>query len=84
MVELILGSGATWEYKYDRIFGMSRGIRGLIDELDISFSWCDPDTSYEEDVTAYVEALRVLRENVIKELASASAAGFIGRSIKEL
>ena len=84
MVERILESGATWEYKYDRIFGMSKGIRALINDLNISFGWSDPDTTYEEDVTAYVEALRKLRDNLVKEIASASAAGFIGRSIKEL
>ena len=77
-------SGTTWEYKYDRIFGMSKGIRALINDLNISFGWSDPDTTYEEDVTAYVEALRKLRDNLVKEIASASAAGFIGRSIKEL
>jgi hypothetical protein len=70
MVERILESGATWEYKFDRIFGMSKGIRALIDGLNISFSWSDPDTTYEEDVTAYVEALRGLRDNLIKEIAS--------------
>ena len=61
-------SGTTWEYKYDRIFNIGPGIRKLIEELGISFEWYDPDTSYEEDVTYYVEALQRLKTNLESEL----------------
>lgn len=91
MVEAIFGSGATWEYKFDRIFGMSNGIRALLNELNISFDWTDPDTTYEEDVTAYVNALRAVKENVVQELERAPAdsvadfaAAFRCQNIKDL
>ena len=44
-----------WRLKYDLIFSFS--IRGQIDVTRISVDWCDPDSSYEEDVRTYVEAL---------------------------
>lgn len=53
-VNEVYESNLSWETKYDLIFSerLSRRIFGLI-RLD----YCDPDTSYEEDVKAFVEAL---------------------------
>jgi len=46
----------SWETKYDLIF--SNSISGEIRELDeIHIDYCDPDTTYQEDVNAYVNAL---------------------------
>lgn len=43
-----------WETKFDLVFKCAREIRELnLKELD----YYDPDTSYEEDVRAYVAAL---------------------------
>lgn len=58
--EKIFESTATWEMKYDLIFGMR--IAQKIRESDLSFDWYDPDTSYEEDVRYYMRALREFRE----------------------
>ena len=69
-VENIFNSECDWEYKYDRIFGYAKHIRTLMDELSISFSYYDPDTSYEEDTRAYVQALLEVKENLLKETAS--------------
>lgn len=46
--------GANWETKYELIF--SERLSKRIDAL-VSIDYCDPDTSYEEDVLAYVNAL---------------------------
>ena len=45
----IYDSSLSWEAKYDLIFS---------DKISkkVSFSWYDPDTSYEEDVTAFIQA----------------------------
>lgn len=45
----IFGSSISWEAKYDLIFS---------DRISkkVSFSWYDPDTSYEEDVMAFMDA----------------------------
>ena len=45
----IYDSSLSWEAKYDLIFS---------DRISkkVSFSWYDPDTSYEEDVTAFIQA----------------------------
>ena len=51
----IAESDASAETKYDLIFGggLSRGLAQIFRP-----EYCDPDTSYEEDVQAYVSALR--------------------------
>jgi len=51
----IFHSEADWEVKYDAIFAMN--IWQKIREAGFGFDWYDPDTSYEEDVTAYFRAL---------------------------
>ena len=52
--ELIWRNDLDWEQKYDRIFSdqISRKVHKLI-HLD----YYDPDTSYEEDVSAFASAL---------------------------
>jgi hypothetical protein len=57
----IVNSTASWEIKYDLIFsnGMSRRVHALL-PLD----YHDPDTTYEEDVRAFVNAF----DDKIKEL----------------
>lgn len=46
---------------YDRVFELhANRVRPALDRMGISFDWCDPDTSYEEDVAAYVHALTEL------------------------
>jgi len=46
----IIASDLDWEEKYDIIFS---------EEISSKFSlkYCDPDTSYEEDVLAFMDAL---------------------------
>ena len=45
----IIASDLEWEDKYDMIFS---------DEISkkVNFNWYDPDTSYEEDVLAFMSA----------------------------
>ena len=50
----IASSPAEWETKYDLIF--SDAISGRIRDLGMAPDYYDPDTSYEEDVMAYVAA----------------------------
>lgn len=61
--DIIKDSRLDWEQKYDCIFDLK--IWQTIDKYGYSFGWFDPDTSYEEDVTAYVKALREFRDDVI-------------------
>ncbi len=53
-----------WEKKYDLIFSDSVSIE--IGKL-ISISCADPDTSYEEDVRAYVKAVNIEHERIIQK-----------------
>ena len=63
--EDIVDSKSTWEFKYDRVFNIySQQIDPLIKELGISFDYYDPDTSYQEDVTAFMGALKELKDNM--------------------
>jgi hypothetical protein len=66
--EDLIESKANWEFKYDLVFQVfSQQIRPLIQELGIRFDYYDPDTSYEEDTMALMNALRELKENLKRE-----------------
>lgn len=49
----------NWELKYDLIFSeeVSRKVFSLIREIGTSLEYYDPDSSYEEDLRAFSEAL---------------------------
>jgi hypothetical protein len=53
----IYDSSISWEAKYDLIFSerISR---------KVSFSWYDPDTSYEEDLTEFMRAFDYYMGNI--------------------
>lgn len=53
-IKQVYNSEFSWKYKYDVIFALAREMR---EYTAISFTWTDPDVGYEEDVTAYYEAL---------------------------
>jgi hypothetical protein len=67
VAEAIFKSEKTWEEKYDQIFRM--GIWQNIRETH-SFDWYDPDTSCEEDVTCYINALISFREEYLEKISS--------------
>lgn len=51
----ISNSGANWNTKYDLIF--SEDVTARIHTLGFYPDYYDPDTSYEEDVKAFISAL---------------------------
>jgi hypothetical protein len=53
----IYDSSILWEAKYDLIFSERISKK-------VSFSWYDPDTSYEEDVTAFMNAFDYYMGNI--------------------
>jgi len=62
----VLQSETDWEFKYNIIFGM-----GIVDDLNnigIQLNYYDPDTTYEEDVRAFVEALNCISGDLEKAL----------------
>lgn len=58
----ITESTADWDVKYDLIFGL--GIHQVIKEVGLNFSYYDPDTSYREDVQAFIRALNEFMESL--------------------
>ena len=62
--EAIVDSNASWETKFNIVFAM--GIHRDIREIEPDFDWYDPDTSYQEDVSSYVLALREWRRDMGK------------------
>lgn len=60
-----------WDLTYSLVFSdnICRRTRTLFNELNISFDYYDPDTSYEEDVRAYADALNE-KVTSIKNLVS--------------
>lgn len=60
--EKILNSDVDWEIKYDSIFNIfSQSIRPLLEKMCYTLDYYDPDTTYEEDTNALVNALLELR-----------------------
>jgi hypothetical protein len=57
----------SWEEKYDTIFKLAPEIRSLTSALCIYLDYYDPDTSNQEDVSAYVEALLAERPALQEE-----------------
>lgn len=54
IIMIIYESEADWSDKFDQIFAINKEIC----KIDMSFDWYDPDSTYEEDVSSYVEALK--------------------------
>lgn len=55
---VLVSQNEDWSMTYDLIFSrdLSRQVFKLCSELGSSLDYCDPDTSYEEDVRAFVTA----------------------------
>ena len=53
--QVLVESDLTWEAKYDAVFGLR-----ILDKLPpgVNIEWCDPDSTYEDDVLAYYRALQ--------------------------
>lgn len=52
----------AWKYAYEAIF--KSGCSQIVYECVPSFEWCDPDASYQDDVSAFVWALEHLMNNI--------------------
>lgn len=59
-------SNATWEAKYELILDLAPQVRAT----GVGVHYADPDTTYEEDVTAYVKAVAEKAEEYRKALES--------------
>lgn len=67
--EMYFSGPNDWEEKYDTIFGMYASvIRPLLKEQGLRLEYCDPDTTYQEDVTALMDALRQVKNNLENEV----------------
>ena len=60
-----------WKRCFEFVFSdqYSTRIRALLDQLNISFDWYDPDMDYEDDVRAYANALVQLKSEIAPFLA---------------
>lgn len=66
VAERIAESTADWDTKYDLIF--SKNVLGRIRALDMVPDYCDPDTSYEEDIQALLTVLRASADQLRRAL----------------
>lgn len=62
--EAVLGE-LSWEDLYDIVF--SKKVCKRICEILPNFNWCDPDTTYQEDVVAFISQFKEYF-NTIREL----------------
>lgn len=59
VISIFENANVSWEFKYTRIFTIwNKNIKPILNDLNDSLDWYDPDTSYEEDVTYFVKALQ--------------------------
>lgn len=56
-----------WDTNFSLVFSdhISHRVRFLLDEMNMSMDYYDPDTSYEEDVCAYADALNQKAKTLI-------------------
>lgn len=65
--ERVFASEADWELKFEVIFKRNKEVvQPLLATHVRNFQWYDPDSTYEEDVTAYMTALTELKERLQK------------------
>lgn len=66
--KLVMQEDVDWEMKFDLVFSqeVSRRVFNLLDALNVSFDYYDPDTSYEEDVLAFSNAFNEKMEELKK------------------
>lgn len=64
----------AWESAYDKIFsdGVSLALSSAFTAVGWRFDYCDPDMNYDDDVRAYVTALREFCATKQDELAAVS------------
>lgn len=64
-IETVFQSPTSWEVKFSLIFKHYNDVvRPLLEDLGTPLEYCDPDTTYEEDVSALVHAGRRLIESL--------------------
>ena len=63
----IFNSEASWKTKYDVIFGIRNGmLEPQLKAAGLELEWYNPDTDYQDDVTAFVNAAEKLLEELEK------------------
>lgn len=65
-LERIFESEASWELKYELLFGSS--VRDHLENVGIDFHWHDPDAGYEEDTRAFMDTLSEVKEDLTKAI----------------
>lgn len=67
---IVANDALSWQLKYALVFdgGVKARLDAALTAAGIDVSYYDPDTSYEEDVRAYVEAMRRIVEQLPEEV----------------
>lgn len=59
-------SDEHWKTTFDLVFKLKTQVVSLLDELGMELDYYDPDSSYQDDVTAFGDALNNKMENINK------------------
>ena len=57
-------SEASWMTKYELVFAQADSVRDAIKKIGMVLEWYDPDTSYEDDLIAFMKALDEIGEEL--------------------
>lgn len=59
-------SDASWETKYDFVLARVKTLNTWLSQIGLGVRWSDPDTSYEEDTRAVMEAVLRVSDELAK------------------
>ena len=57
-------SGVSWHTKFELIFAQADSVKDAIKEIGMELEWTDPDTTYEADTMAFIQALDEIGEEL--------------------
>lgn len=75
-MEAVVASSMDWKDKFDMVFSdrVSGRFCEAMKSLGVSFTWDDPDGSYEDDVRAFVNAAVSRGAEVVASFGEIAAA----------
>ena len=64
ILHAIAHSEVSWQTKFELVFTQADSVKDAIKGIGIELEWVDPDTSYEDDLMAFIQALDEIGEEL--------------------
>jgi hypothetical protein len=67
-LKMLVEDATDWGITYDLVFSVyNKVVHPLLEDLGLSFTYADPDSTYEEDVLAFVNTFNEFVNSLPKE-----------------